>query len=913
MTTAPNPGLKVDGIGAIGLPLSDRDAKDLISRCRQSPFGKGGETIVDTGVRNSFELNPSEFTLSNPVWSTCINALVGIAYKELGLTCGRQHVVAELYKLLLYHEGAFFRPHQDSEKTPGMLGTLVVCLPSDHQGGSVILKHQKDEYRFDSSKSSTFGTAFAAWYSDVFHEVQKVTSGYRLVLTYNLVQTGSSIPQKAPDSDSNKRLLQSLQVYNQGILANLANFPNYLAYSLEHTYSQAGLKLSSLKGKDFARVQNMVSACAKLGFETYLALKEKCIHKDEDYGDDEFSREEGFNYVLDMEGRVQETIPDYDSNNVLDDGNATDDEEPDEEEHEGYTGNEGTPSHYWYRTSMLLVVPPSRKIDFRFDTDAMDFKAALKFLREHRFLKPTPESHEAQQMSRLCQLVIKKSAPKTYRYDTYAESRMHETSEDECMAEVAIICLEMNWYDIYQALHSKWKLRKSVLQTLGSYLGSSEYDAGLWKVQELLQSESSLPERLEALEHLHNGIERSRSPESGRSQAHDFCQDMLKHTLRLSGPLRKYTGENIAGVIVAYEPELDGLVWTALKRCTTPTVAGLLLRVNASNPAGNTEAFKDFIWRILDLLWTSTFTLEGPEIQKAVPGSWGQMRLVPEQDILTHVELVTLLDINQKYGSTPTVDVLPILCEAVAQTSATYSRDHVFPFIASLVRRQVPALSPHDTRMVSDNVINLIRDGLTAIVTNYINPEPQRATNFALPRVIPEPYSNPPRGCSVSCDDCSQINAFLASQQIQYNFQAPQKRREHVDLVFMPNAKGMYDAVTIATRGAHTWQMNKTFDKHYAKEHRAWTLRVKWLESELRKLSRAQDGLFTEETLGRDAYRGIRGCTIEGLNSVAAGRRALRATSGNARKRKAEGLEDGSGKKARTEEESGGVEIIDLT
>ena len=365
------------------MPLSDRDAKDLISKCRQSPFGKGGETVVDTDVRNSFELKPSGFTLSNPAWSTCIASLVSTAYKELALTCGRQHVVAELYKLLLYQEGAFFRPHQDSEKTPGMFGTLVVCLPSDHQGGSVILKHQKDEYHFDSSKTSAFGTAFAAWYSDVFYEVQKVTSGYRLILTYNLVQTGSSIPQKAPDSDGNQRLLQCLRDYNQGTLAELASFPNFLACSMEHTYSQAGLKLSSLKGKDHARVQSMVNACAELGFETYLALKEKCIHKDDDCGDEEFDREEIFKYVLDMEGRPQQITPKYDSNNVLDDGNATDDEEPDEEEHEGWTGNEGAPAQYWYRTSMLLVVPPSRKIDFCFGSETSGLAAALKLLRKY--------------------------------------------------------------------------------------------------------------------------------------------------------------------------------------------------------------------------------------------------------------------------------------------------------------------------------------------------------------------------------------------------------------------------------------------------------------------------------------------------------------------------------------------------
>jgi 2OG-Fe(II) oxygenase superfamily len=176
VTNAPNPGLTVEGIGAIGLPLTERDVHALISKCRQSPFGKGSETVVDTQVRNSFELNASQLSFRNSAWNASVNAFVDIIYRELALTCGRQNVVAEPYKLLLYEEGAFFKSHQDSEKTKGMFGTMVVCLPSEHQGGAVVLKHNKDEYIYDSAKISDFGTSFAAWYSDVYHEVQTVTA-----------------------------------------------------------------------------------------------------------------------------------------------------------------------------------------------------------------------------------------------------------------------------------------------------------------------------------------------------------------------------------------------------------------------------------------------------------------------------------------------------------------------------------------------------------------------------------------------------------------------------------------------------------------------------------------------------------------------------------------------------------------
>ena len=42
------PGLEVDGLGTVGLPLSKAQARALIRRCRQAPYGKGTQTLVDT-------------------------------------------------------------------------------------------------------------------------------------------------------------------------------------------------------------------------------------------------------------------------------------------------------------------------------------------------------------------------------------------------------------------------------------------------------------------------------------------------------------------------------------------------------------------------------------------------------------------------------------------------------------------------------------------------------------------------------------------------------------------------------------------------------------------------------------------------------------------------------------------------
>ncbi len=54
------PGLEVDGLGAIRLPLGESQARELIGRCSQAPYGKGTETLVDTNVRRVWELDPRD-------------------------------------------------------------------------------------------------------------------------------------------------------------------------------------------------------------------------------------------------------------------------------------------------------------------------------------------------------------------------------------------------------------------------------------------------------------------------------------------------------------------------------------------------------------------------------------------------------------------------------------------------------------------------------------------------------------------------------------------------------------------------------------------------------------------------------------------------------------------------------------
>ena len=70
-----------------------------------------------------------------------------------------------------------------------MFGSLVVCLPTQFTGRELIVRHSKQEIKYDWSSTAldTSSTLFwAAFFSDVEHEVLPVIEGYRVTLTYNL-------------------------------------------------------------------------------------------------------------------------------------------------------------------------------------------------------------------------------------------------------------------------------------------------------------------------------------------------------------------------------------------------------------------------------------------------------------------------------------------------------------------------------------------------------------------------------------------------------------------------------------------------------------------------------------------------------------------------------------------------------
>jgi hypothetical protein len=276
-----DPGIDVVGLGPVKLPLKPTAAKRLMAECVQAPYGKGTETLVNTKVRNTLELAPKRFALTNPHWEQAIQQLLPSIAKSLGLPSHR--LEARLYKLLLYGKGGLFLPHRDSEKSDRMVGSLIVALPTPFSGGRLTVRHQGETQHMDFKEAAT-GEApgFAAFYADCEHEVSKVTHGFRLCLAYNLILSADkSAKGSAPTAKASpaQELAGSISSW---ITTSSPSEP--LVFALDHHYTERGLSLDLLKGADRATAELVVAAAEHSNCHIYLCQVSRHVMQHADDG-----------------------------------------------------------------------------------------------------------------------------------------------------------------------------------------------------------------------------------------------------------------------------------------------------------------------------------------------------------------------------------------------------------------------------------------------------------------------------------------------------------------------------------------------------------------------------------------------------------------------------------------------------
>lgn len=272
--TAPAEAIRIEvaGIGPLQLPLSSRTAERLADVAKPARYGLRDRTLFDRKVRNSWEISRRRIRIDQRRWNETLIPLLDDIRAGLGLAEGVK-LKAELHNMLLYQEGQFFRSHQDSEKSDAMIGTLAVILPSPFRGGVMVVEQHGETMRFRGSRTAL---QLVAFYADCRHEVRPVTSGARVVLTYNLL---AKSPVRAMPPRIEPGMLDALTAALQRHFetplpprfGGEAAPPDRLVYLLDHEYTARGLRWDLLKGIDAARAVALRTAAERFDCEIFLA------------------------------------------------------------------------------------------------------------------------------------------------------------------------------------------------------------------------------------------------------------------------------------------------------------------------------------------------------------------------------------------------------------------------------------------------------------------------------------------------------------------------------------------------------------------------------------------------------------------------------------------------------------------
>ncbi|KAH6975020.1 hypothetical protein BKA56DRAFT_524277 [Ilyonectria sp. MPI-CAGE-AT-0026] len=857
----PPAGIVVDGVGDIEMPLSESQARQMIAAARQAPCGKGSETLVDTSVKNTWELDASQFTFKNPSWPGYIQKISAAVGQDLGINTT---IKAEVYKMLLYEKGAMFKSHTDTEKIPGMFGSLVICFPSTHQGGEVSLKHNGQQKLF---KSSEYTQSFASWYSDVHHEVLPVTSGYRWVVTYNLAidpqETRPSTALLTPET----RVLR--EVMTRWLSKDAKSRENeFLYHRLDHDYTEANISLNALKSQDLARVQVLKALSNEFPFDIFLGLLEKgesgpCGRHfewgsyrgrsrygryDEDDEDDEdeggfHPLEEVFDStytvktVVDLEGHLVIENLVLNEEDILEE-NCFDDIEA-EEEYEGYMGNSGPSATHWYRVAAVAIVPHDSISSFfnSIDPDSRLIEAknhsqqqAHYFARQY-VQKQAPEVYFTE-LVKLCKLAWIYPPPRSnFKYDQGL------SIDGESMRDILKIALRRGDHALFEmvATHHEGHLPLDFFTWLRESRGTGDGLAqdppvAAWKgLTSAMLSYPHLSDQYWAIVNLLPItsiwiLDAAKPPDSLLVWIREIIPSCVEACT--SKTLGQADGLAMVGLARYLKDQVAFLLETALPivekkiECSSFVLAFLNeLRKQCNNVILPTDRVVPLYRAVANLVYTSMdfatlkseagFKLTStkrPRQYNLAPPSRDELRTVVSHHLLAD-HFSALIQI-----STDADDLVQPLISRIIAAVPRFTPTELnllwLPFLRSLLSvlgsNQVPFSTPYYQQ--------LFRTVSTTYITKYVGREPTRDINLARPRV------------NCDCRDCGPLNNFLVSATENVaRFRVGKQRRQHLHQK-LDSADIDCTHTTLREGSPQTLVVTKSF-KHNAVARKLWTLR----------------------------------------------------------------------------------------
>lgn len=468
----PMPTMAVNGVGVLSFPVLETQIKTMIGQASLAPYGRGEDTILDTSVRKTWQISPDHIQIGGKSWKINFDAILDEVKTALG--CLDVPVFAELYKLLIYDEGGFFLPHRDSEKSPGMFGTMIIALPSSHEGGQLIVHHKDEKATIDLSGAESSELKFAAFYADCEHEVLPITKGYRICLVYNLIQKFSDKDRN--NTDTLESLMTPCHINEIKEVSNILknaltdnHQPSKLVWLLEHQYSKAELSFNSLKNADAAIAKVLTKAAEQAKYALHLGIVhiEESGSAEADFGYYSSRSRRGYyrECEMDVESDDYEIVDVCSSEKYIDSwmdpqnhlknfgqvpiekgellpSHALDGVEPDEQRLLEATGNAGVSFERAYHRAALILWPQENYINVLLQSG---IKSGVAYFKEQMNLGLDKKNHSPWQidMKNIALAVIN-------AFENSVQSRYFWRNEDSTSAEMLTLLCQLKEYPLIE-------------------------------------------------------------------------------------------------------------------------------------------------------------------------------------------------------------------------------------------------------------------------------------------------------------------------------------------------------------------------------------------------------------------------------------------------------------------------------
>ncbi|KAI4524222.1 hypothetical protein K525DRAFT_281808 [Schizophyllum commune Loenen D] len=270
---------------------TDEQLAKLSAACDPATFGVKQKDVLDESYRKAGKLDTDKFASLLKVAEYGLIDTVRDELLQEGADSTKQ-IACELYKLNVYGKDSFFKSHKDTPRSERMFGSLVVVLPTPHEGGALVLREDGREWTFDYAAEIANATkiAYVAFFGDIEHEVLTVKTGYRVTLTYNLYFDAAPKPARSESKPIPRSVVDADAPFRealQKLLQDPALLPKggYLAFGLRFMYPcNQGMKLQRLRHHLKGADAMVARVCKELGIRGQLMVTYP--------GDDEFESED---------------------------------------------------------------------------------------------------------------------------------------------------------------------------------------------------------------------------------------------------------------------------------------------------------------------------------------------------------------------------------------------------------------------------------------------------------------------------------------------------------------------------------------------------------------------------------------------------------------------------------------------